>query len=381
MISPIGPFLMTFDATLLGTITLGAAAIRAYVEKPLAFAIIFHYLGEGVRMANGDERPLQEFWPNFIRIIVVFWLITNTAPFTTYILTFFYSTIPDTMSAALAAGANINGTPPSVVISGVGGTAAAIDRIWDLMWVVVGTVWEHAGITDFAVILAAAATAATCGLAQLATVMVYIISRFLLAVVLEFAGLFVACGAVPWLRPILERAIGKTIALICLQVAAIAVLQLLLVGDLTFLGQIVNATASSTASAGLFQDLQNFFAIHPQPLSAADAAATATELQALLSMVVWFCGGAFAMYALPALAYSIGTGVAVSTLPAVLGVLAASRALGGGGGSPGLPALPSLPGGGSAYDVSFAPRGLLGGQGRLAPSSVPRLPPPAPAFP
>ena len=116
-----------------------------------------------------------------------------------------------------------------------------------------------------------------------------------------------------------ERWIGKGVSLIILQVAAVITLQIVIAGDQTFM-------AALNPSSGT-PDLP-------------------TQLQNLTSMAIWLLLGAFAIYSLPAIAYSIGTGVATSVLPIALAALAgagmAAELLPSGGG-----------GGGSGTDTPF----------------------------
>jgi hypothetical protein len=89
-----------------------------------------------------------------------------------------------------------------------------------------------------------------------------------------------------------------------------------------------------------------------------------SDIENLAAMVVWFAMGAFAMYALPAIAYSIGSGVAVNTLGQMIGAAATTKYLLGGigggnstaasgGGSPNY-SLGNQRGSAPNYDMSMA---------------------------
>ena len=112
-----------------------------------------------------------------------------------------------------------------------------------------------------------------------------------LAVIVCLAPAIIGCAMFDATRPIFERAMGKIVALILLQTAGLIILQIVLMGDQWFIAQAVT-TAASTRSAG--------------------DSALGDEIQILVALVVWFVAGAFAMYNLPAIAYSIGAGVAIS---------------------------------------------------------------------
>ena len=166
-------------------------------------------------------------------------------------------------------------------------------------------------------------------------------------------------------------------ALIVLQVAAIITMQIVLTGSAAFI------TAPGSASADL-----------------------PTQLQNMISMTIWILMGAFAIYSLPGLAYSIGSGVAVSFQPivsaALRGAALAAEGFGAGaavGSSTTAPALTGpgaampdinlsmaraeVAGGAAAADASFfgdGPSGFLGGpEGPGGPT--PLIPPSTPLLP
>ncbi|HUN43948.1 MAG TPA: hypothetical protein VMU81_26955 [Acetobacteraceae bacterium] len=95
-------------------------------------------------------------------------------------------------------------------------------------------------------------------------------------------------------------------------------------------------------------------------VTATGPATIPSDIWNLTIMVVWFVLSAFAMYALPAVAYSIGSGVQVNALAEAIGAgvgLSMLRGSGGGGGGP--------PGQGQGgYQI---PAGLS-----LSPNTIPR---------
>ena len=179
---------------------------------------------------------------------------------------------------------------------------------------------------------------------------VYMISRFLFAIVVVLGPVAIACAMFGSTRPIFERWIGKGVAMIVLQVTAIVTMQIVIAGDVTFMTPLANAT--------------NLDLPH--------------QLQSLISIVMWQGLGAFAIYSLPALAYSIGTGVAVSMLPVAIAAVAGAKLAGSAasavagalsGGSSGSSSAPD-------YNLSLARAELSGpsGEGSLAPPPPPALP-------
>jgi hypothetical protein len=107
--------------------------------------------------------------------------------------------------------------------------------------------------------------------------------------------------------------------------------------------------------------------------SGAPAPTIASDIENLVAMVIWFGMGAFAMYSLPAIAYSIGTGIAMSMAPLVLGLFGAAKAV-----SAGISALGGAAGAGAealgSVSLGFARDELTMGSSGL---SLPPPPPPA----
>ena len=130
-----------------------------------------------------------------------------------------------------------------------------------------------------------------------------------LAVIVCLAPAIIGCAMFDATRPIFERATGKIIALILLQTTGLIVLQIVLMGDQWFIAQLTTASINATAGGSALSD----------------------EMQVLVALVVWFIAGAFAMYNLPAVAYSIGSGVAISGPPLLLWYISCDRCGGRGG--------------------------------------------------
>ena len=158
--------------------------------------------------------------------------------------------------------------------------------------------WSQAGTFDVSTRVVGFLSVMGGGIGLMLCAGVYLISRFLLAIVVVLGPVAISCAMFNSTRPIFERWIGKGVSLIILQVAAIITLQIVISGDQTFM-------AALNPSSGT-PDLP-------------------TQLQHLTSMAIWLLLGAFAIYSLPAVAYSIGTGVAASVLPVALAAIAGAR--------------------------------------------------------
>lgn len=347
--SPIGTWLVKMDGSILAGMDAALQGLAPQMAGPVGSLCLLYLGARGVRVAQGDAMAMNNLWFNFVKIIIVVGLATNLGNFDTYVRDLFYTSLPNTLNTA------VGGT---LVTNGVNGTASTFDNIWAQLWVQISNVYQQAGIFDFGSRLSAELCGLTVGAALMAMALVYLLARLLLAIVIVFGPICIACTLFDQTKPIFERWMGKVTALICLQVAGIVLLTILLAADKDFMSQIQPlATPAGTGTLGA---------------SGAPAPTLASDIQNLISMVIWFGMGAFAMYALPAIAYSIGTGVATNAAPLLLGLMSAGSSLLSGAGE--------LIGGigdfslGEASNISmdFARDELSGG------SSISALPPPPP---
>jgi type IV secretion system protein VirB6 len=245
--------------------------------------------------------------PQLIRVGTVIWLSTNLSAFNQWVRDIFFTGLPNALaSVVLSSTGN--------AASSVSATAALFDNIWNQIWVIVGTAWSMTGLSATGIIMGISGflTGVVCGLGLVLIALVYVTARMVLAVIVCLAPVLIGCAMFEITRPIFDRAVGKVISLILLQTLGLIILQILLLGDQWFVAQATTAMLSSISNS----------------------AATVEALQALVGLAVWFLAGAFAMYSLPAVAYSIGSGVSMSS-PSLIGwaLLAMSRTGGGKNGS------------------------------------------------
>ena len=321
------------------------ASMTSAMATPIALAAVIYYAVQGLKLANGDATPLQNFVPQLIRVGTVMWLSSNLPAFNLWVRDIFFTGLPNALGAAIT---NSTGS----TANSIAGTAAIFDNIWSQIWVVVGTVWMQVGVSVTGVVAAVAGvmTAIAGGLGLLVMALVYLGARMVLAVIVCLAPVIIGCAMFDVTRPIFERAVGKVVALIVLQAAGFIVLQIMLMGDQWFMAQATTAILSAVSNSAAF----------------------AEALQVLCGLVVWFVAGAFAMYSLPKVAYSIGTGVALSG-PSALGLYMLSQSRPGGEGGGGAP---SSGGGLPPLSLSLARPEVSGG----SPLALPPPPPPPPAI-
>src|SRR4051794_20733609 len=323
------------------------AGMTSAMATPVAAAAMVYYAVQGLRLANGDSTPLQNFVPQLIRVGTVIWLSSNLSAFNQWVRDIFFTGLPNALGAVIANSTGATG-------NSLGATAAIFDNIWGQIWIVVGTVWAQVGFSAMGAVTAIAGVLAaifgTLGLVYLA--LVYVCARMVLAVIVCLAPALIGCAMFDATRPIFERAMGKIVSLIVLQTAGLIVLQIVLMGDQWFIAQAVTASFNAMADGGTHGD----------------------EIEIFVALVVWFTAGAFAMYNLPAIAYSIGGGMAVSGPPLLL-LYHLMQSLRGNGGPAGAGSSP-LPSRG--LNVTPGPPEIARGGGPpLRPPPPPPPPPPS----
>ena len=349
-LAPIGTFLTTFDVAITAAQTAAVAGLVDVMQGPLAYMAVIYFVIMGWRVASGDLARLNGFTFDIVKIGLIFYLSTNLSSFNYWVIGVFEHGFPDAISQAVAGGGDAQSGTDA-------GVATSIDKIWSQLWGQAATIWQRAGMLDVSSRLVAASMAVFGGIGLLLDAGVYLIARLLFAIVVVLGPVAIACAMFNSTRPIFERWIGKGVALIVLQVAAIITMEIVFVGSQSFI------TVPGDATADL-----------------------PTQIQNMVSTVIWILMGAFAIYSLPALAYSIGTGVAVSMAPIAMAAIAAASA----GTSSGQVAAarlgsgPSEPSGGFPdFNLSLDRAGIAassggdtGGSSGLLEASLPRLPPP-----
>jgi len=294
LVQPIGSFLVFFDSKIMSGMDAALSGLTQYVGRPIATCAALWFLWQGIRVANGDNEPLQKLVPSFIKISAIVALSANLANFNYWVRNLFYSGIP------IALGNAVSGTNDPTGVQGVG---ASFDQIWDLMWVDVGHVFAKAGTFDVGSKVAVMLCGLGVAIDLVVMAAVFIMARFLLAIVIAFGPIMIGTLLFDTTKPIFERWVGKMVALIALQIAVVITLTMVLNENASVMTQI----SQSSGGASVVSDIEN-----------------------LAAMVVWFAMGAFAMYALPAIAYSIGSGVVVNTLGQMIGTAAMTKYLLGG---------------------------------------------------
>jgi type IV secretion system protein VirB6 len=342
MFLPIGSFLTRMDAALSGSMDGIIAAMTSAMATPIAAAAIVYYSVQGLRLANGDGTPLQNFVPQLIRVGTVIWLSSNLSAFNQWVRDIFFTGLPNALGTVIANSTGATG-------NSLNATAAIFDNLWSQTWVIVGTAWAHVGFSSMGVVAAIAGvlTGLFGGVSLLYLALVYVCARMVLAVLVCLAPAIIGCAMFDATRPIFERAMGKIVALILLQTAGLVILQIVLMGDQWFMAQAVTAGILAINSTSALGD----------------------EIEILVTLVVWFVAGAFAMYNLPGIAYSIGAGIPLKG-PPLLRLYQVLRPLPGESGRGDSASPPPSPLS-RDFNVSLAPRESASDFAALPPPSPP----------
>nr|WP_015062348.1 type IV secretion system protein [Acetobacter pasteurianus]AFK88998.1 Inner membrane protein of type IV secretion of T-DNA complex, VirB6 [Acetobacter pasteurianus] len=365
-LTPIGSFIIKFDTEINTAQLTAVSGLVAIMNRPLLAAAIIYLAIEGWKVAAGDLQRINSLTFTFAKFLVIFYLATDLTNFNQWIVGYWEHGFTEAITSAVTANDN--------QMTSINGVAGAIDQLWNDMWLRVAHIMKNAAWTDVASRGMALLTAAIGSFGLILIAGVYLIARFLFAIVVVLGPVCIGCAMFPTTRPIFERWIGKGVSMIVLQVAAVITMQIVLIGAADWAHD-----NSPLATGGVGGMLENE-----------------------LSFAVWICLGAFAIYSLPTLAYSIGTGIAVSFAPIVASALAAATGLmalknggpvefleGAGGGEGGND---GSSGGGGDYSLDLSQArlesaatnsmltgsdtGLLGGSNGYLPAPPPALPPP-----
>jgi hypothetical protein len=327
IVSPLGSFITRFDTALTGSIDGLIGAAVNYASTPIALCAVLYYITQGLRLAQGDAEVLHNFWGRLIRIGLLVWLATNLNAFNLWIRDFVFIGIPKGINAGMGPAMAI---PPGTVAS----TAAMFDAQWSQIWTVVALVWEQVGFSASGVLsgLTGILTALFGGLCLAFIAMIYIGARMVLAILVCLTPFILILGIFDATKDVVARAIGKAISLIILQVAGFIVMEIVLLGNQWFMAQATNAIISALADKSL----------------------QAQALQSLVAICAWFAIGAYGIWEIRSVAYSLGGGVSGGGA-GLIGFAALMSRMGG-----------SRPGGGS-FEGGF-------------PSGMPQAAAPAPSY-
>jgi type IV secretory pathway VirB6-like protein len=190
---------------------------RSSAAPPLASMAVIYFVFMGWRVARGDLQLVHYFTVHMAKLGFIFYLACNLTVFNKWIVSLFQLGIANAMTTAIAP----SGSSTATTVNSVAGVAL--------------TAWSQAGTFDVSTRVVAFLSVLDGGIGLVLCAVVYLISRFLLAIVVILGPVAIACAMFSSTRPIFERWIGKGISLIILQVAAIITMQVVFSGDQTFM--------------------------------------------------------------------------------------------------------------------------------------------------
>lgn len=321
IISPIGTWVTRVDTALTGSLDALIGAAVNYASTPIALCACLYYVTQGVRLAQGDAQVMHNFWGRLIRVGILIWLSTNLTAFNLWIRDLVFLGIPASLNAALGPAV---GLPPGNVAT----VAALFDSEWSQIWVASALVWEQLGFSASGMLagLSGMMTAIIGGLGLAFIAMIYVGARMVFAILVCLTPFIMILGIFDGTKDIVNRAIGKAISLIIMQVAGFVVMEIVLLGNQWFLAQATNAIISAMTDRNL----------------------QAQSLQAMAAICAWFAVGAYGVWEIRGLAYSLGSGAGQGGVAlinfAALGLRGSGDASAARGPSlPSLPGVPSLP--------------------------------------
>jgi type IV secretion system protein VirB6 len=338
-LNPIGTFVQRFDAALTGSIDGIIGAMVTYASAPIGLCAVLYYVIQGMKFAQGDAEVLHAFWGRLIKIGTLVWLTSNLSAFNLWIRDLVFLGIPNALNVALGPAM---GAAPGTVTS----TAAMFDNVWSQLWEIVGMVWMQMGfsVTGMLAGVVGVLTILFGGGGLLVIAMVYLGARMVFAVLVCLAPIIMILAIFEATKGVVERAIGKAIALIILQVAGFIVMEIVLLGNQWFMARATEAIL----------------------LAVGHGAVLAEALQILLSVCAWFLAGAYGMWQIRAVAYSLGSGVMLPG-PSAYALSLLSRIGGGGRGGPATPG----PAPAGPLSIDLARPALSSSQPALSPPARP----------
>lgn len=289
------------DSALVLGMNSASSGMVSMMVGPVAAACLLALGIRGVKVATGDGAAMNGFWFAIVKIMLVVGLATNIGNFNSNVSSLIFTSLPNTLATA------VGGTASSL-ISGTASVGAIFDKYLATAQDRVGQVWGEAGILDVGSRIGAIACDFFIVAALILMALIYELAHILLAIVIVFGPIAIALTLFPQTANVFARWMGKCISLVFLIVAAVILLQILFTGNDYFISQMV--AMPTTATSGWLS-------------VGGPAPTTAPDLVNLVALAVWFTMGAVALVFLPAIAYSIGGGVALSVAP-VLGVLMAA---------------------------------------------------------
>ena len=276
-------FYQLLDDALLNGVNSVVSSGLAYAAKPLHALLVIYvgivgYLG----LTGQSEEPFRLLVIRVVKASFVVYLLTASA-YETYVRGLFMIGIPNAIAQALNTGGNATTAPQQ------------FDLLWSAsMHQCAAILQEATGLTNIGTQLLVYLIQGCIGMALGLSFIVWEMARALMGIVICLGPFMLAFYLFQATRSLVERWLGKLIALTILQLCVSVLLEILLQGEKSYL---LSVQAANTGSIdGVSQ-----------------------QAMVLVQVGIFFLMCSFLMVMLPSIAYSIGSGISFSTA----GVMAA----------------------------------------------------------
>jgi type IV secretory pathway VirB6-like protein len=269
-------FYQLLDASLSTGINSVVASGLAYAAKPLHVLLVIYigiigYLG----LTGQADEPFRLLVIRVVKASFVVYLLTASA-YDTYVRGLFMTGIPNAIAQALNAGTSVTTAPQQ------------FDSLWSAtMHQCAAVLQEATGITNIGTRITVYVAQGLIGIALGLSFIIWEMARALMGIVICLGPFMLAFYLFQATRSLVERWLGKLIALTVLQLCVSVLLQILLQGQKSYM---MSVQTSVGGSAGLDE-----------------------QVMVLLQIGLFFAMCAFLMVMLPSIAYSIGSGISFST--------------------------------------------------------------------
>ena len=268
-------FYQLLDNSLANGINSVVASGLAYAAKPLHALLVIYVAIVGYLGLTGQaEEPFRLLVIRVVKASFVVYLLTASA-YNTYVRGLFMTGIPNAIAQALNTGTSVATAPQQ------------FDILWSAtMHQCAAVLQETTGFANIGTRIVVHLTQGLIGVTLGLSFIIWEMARALMGIVICLGPFMLAFYLFQATRSLVERWLGKLIALTILQLCVSVLLQILLQGQKSYMMSVQLAIGSG----GLDE-----------------------RVMVLLQIGLFFAMCAFLMVMLPSIAYSIGSGISFST--------------------------------------------------------------------
>lgn len=291
-----------FDDITAQILDAGIGAFIGVMRTPMWICLVLWLVFRAWQAMTGNLQAMAtDALKEGVGVIAAVCLATNVDLFNQYVRDFFFHGVPSYLGGAAA---RIVSPQAGAVQAGTMGEQLTV--LWAMMWRECGRMFQSLSITsmgDWVMGAAIVILIFVAGLFLAVCAFVYVISHFFLSIIVMLGPLFIGISVFRATRPFLDRWLGKTVALILVQVVAVVVLAVVVRGSMLTIETL-------TSTQPRFNISRDFQAAWGPTIPG-----TIQRLGNLAGMMFIFALGSLAMWFAPQFAYSIGSGVMMNVLP------------------------------------------------------------------